>query len=389
MAALDSAMSKMDLALMELKAVRAGVTIGRNLLSGSFTVEDLKQGTATGIDVVVTGVTLVNPVLGVAVGIVGSILKSVLEPDGNVNAEGQPTVGDNSLEGKLRTECERLVESAALNAAMAESSDHIRSVMDELGWVPLMLDKSSKQVQMAFFLTVQHDLALTKRSIANTNCIDMVTELRQAPPSQLKSTCEARCKAWEEMGTAKIVINYANLHNNVMQQIAMLEATVKDEIMKRILNVGKVYRLAITRSVATLTNSRAGRVAVKWHVASEGGAGQALGQLTNHIGGFVAGIFSQKDIEIVPGKNCVCFIEDTFAKKKIPAFSTKQRAGDQCTEPDYQTLCDKGGGDRKKEYIKGITGWINSDIVRPANFVFQAWLQDMDSVSDAWKIQEI
>merc|ERR1719261_78232 len=100
-------------------------------------------------------VSITNPILGIAVSFVGSLITMFM---GGKSAS-------QKLADAILAEVKNMIKLNNIKQTMGQNLDAIKGVQEELDWVPAMLKRGSpKQTQVAWYLVVQHDLAVRKRS---------------------------------------------------------------------------------------------------------------------------------------------------------------------------------------------------------------------------------
>jgi hypothetical protein len=134
------------------------------------------------------------------------------------------------------------IQLTMFNAAQNANREAIAAVMDEMLWVPEMLDQAAgqedaehKQTRVMYQLVLQHDLAKLSANIFG-DCI--------------YDADSSECKAWQEKGTFIQAIVFATVHLQVLNDIAISDTRYMSAIRSRLKTVSTKYHNLLEQSLA-------------------------------------------------------------------------------------------------------------------------------------------
>lgn len=198
-----------------------------------FTMKDLA------IDVGLATLTMVNPLLGGAATLVYTLFKSMF-------SESKP----DPTEIKILKKAQQMMETEDLKAKMKDVQNHLLGVEEELAWMPDML-KDDNVDSFTYMQIVLHDLNVYKRDVFGKECFDTL-DLKPAT-SKLPT---AECKEWQNLGTAVPGLLYANLHLNVLVEVARQKKIYRQTVSDQIKELGSKY-VVLLRSASNTYKTKA------------------------------------------------------------------------------------------------------------------------------------
>jgi hypothetical protein len=136
------------------------------------------------------------------------------------------------------------IELEMLNAAQNANREAIAAVMDEMLWVPDMLDQTAgqedaehKQTRVMYQLVLQHDLAKLSAAVFGACVHDANSD---------------ECTTWQERGTFVQALVFATIHLQVLNDIAISDTRYMSVISTRLKEVSAKYHYLLKQSVEAM-----------------------------------------------------------------------------------------------------------------------------------------
>eukprot|EP00930_Biecheleria_cincta_P088596 TRINITY_DN77852_c0_g1_i1.p1 TRINITY_DN77852_c0_g1~~TRINITY_DN77852_c0_g1_i1.p1 ORF type:complete len:465 (+),score=77.54 TRINITY_DN77852_c0_g1_i1:87-1397(+) len=200
----------------------------------------------------------------------------------------------------IMSQVEVLIEQSLIQERMTSVKNMLLGVSDEMAWIPDLLQNTSHDVQLSFYLSVQHDMAVNARD-AFGDCYDSPTSWD--------------CASWEEAGTIAITNEYAISHIETLNTLYSLTSSKRftKEVQNQLMKVGLKYRGLLQHSFDAFVNQRKTQIELQMESYSVDGRG-----------GGRMGVFKIKDIS----KNKLLSKEEEwFSGTEIPDYlKNKYRA---------------------------------------------------------------
>lgn len=196
---------------------------------------------STAVSIVSTAASMVNPLLGVVVTLASSIITGMFG--------GSSSSPMTDLYNQIMAAVADLIQQTLIENQMDTVKDQLSAISEELLWVPDLVESSnSSDVELSYFLTVQHDLAVSSR-YAFGDCYDDRTS--------------SSCQSWEEAGSLYITNVFAMTHLDILASLYSLGIgdAFNAQIQSRLTIVGKKYRCLLKHSWQTYKDYRLSHIA--------------------------------------------------------------------------------------------------------------------------------
>jgi hypothetical protein len=127
-----------------------------------------------------------------------------------------------------------LIKQALVKERMAENKDWWNAFIDEMNWMPSVFGgKGHSDAKMAWYLVLQHDLAVTKPKAFRTECLSSTTWDHDD------------CKKWIKDGMWEVMVPYAQMHLSVIWE---LTASVMTNPLTSIANKQNQVEILVARA---------------------------------------------------------------------------------------------------------------------------------------------
>lgn len=192
-------------------------------------------------DIISTAASMVNPLLGIVVTLASSFISGLFG--------GRQDNPMQDLYNQIMTAVGELIQQTLIENQMDSVKDQLLATSEELLWVPDLVESSgSSDVELSYFLTVQHDLAVGARG-AFGDCYD--------------DRSSGACQSWEEAGSLSITNNYAMTHLDILTTLYSMglnTTAFNAQIRSRLTIVGKRYRCLLQHSWETYRDFRLSKI---------------------------------------------------------------------------------------------------------------------------------
>eukprot|EP00933_Yihiella_yeosuensis_P082804 TRINITY_DN967_c0_g1_i12.p1 TRINITY_DN967_c0_g1~~TRINITY_DN967_c0_g1_i12.p1 ORF type:complete len:839 (-),score=131.90 TRINITY_DN967_c0_g1_i12:229-2586(-) len=287
-------------------------------------------------------VVVPNPLLGAGLAWLQGILMNCLVPKEESESD--------KLANKLRSEMQSMIKQSAIKLQMAKNTQHLLAIKEEMDWIPNLLQVeykaqqtyleavknawnnlqesrdawlSSVQTKMSWLLIVQHDMAISKQYILDSNCMKVADPyfVFGAETEANKKIAEA-CVEWENAGTVFTAVAYSNLHLQIFNDMGMSNQKAQhflNGLRAHLKTQTILYEKVMARSAKNFVAKRDGEIGT-----------EAKGKMQGNI--------------------CICYLEDKGAAEvdmeKIFPTSVEM--------PENMTKCNNKK--KWKELMPGFTG---------------------------------
>ena len=202
--------------------------------------EEIAKGSAElAVNLAISAIGSVNPLLGVVMSLTSSFIFGLFG--------GEQDSPEEALYTAIMSQVNHLIKQTLIQEKMTSAKNMLLGLSDELAWIPHLLQDTSDDIQVSYYLNVQHDMAVGARDAFGA-CYDDMSS--------------SDCDSWEEAGTIAIINDYAMSHIETLSTLYTLSTSESftEQIQKQLMKIGMKYKGLLKHSLEAFIDKRSAQI---------------------------------------------------------------------------------------------------------------------------------